>query len=1157
MKRILKISVPVFTMLVFFAAHSEEQRNYIRTQVMLDSAGTECLSSVRYYDGLGRHEQTVSVGASPSGADIVFHNSRDRAGRIIREYNDVPSYGNGKFISENHVLTLATEAYGDAMPFRVTEYEQSPMGRTVSVTGQGQAWHNANKRVRKSYFGNDPSEKGLNCLMLAVTDTRSIKDTAVSVTVKGAYPKGSLHVVRTEDEDGNTSFAFTDKDGRTVLHRSAAGGDYADTYYAYDIAGNLTAVIPPALSKSFSKGSMSSASEKARLYAYFYIYDWFGRCRAKKLPGRRWSVASLDRAGKAVMTQDGNLRESGECLFTLTDAFGRGCVSGIAKKAISLSESINDVVLAERCTATDSLGGYAVKGGCISLPSDNLLKVNYYDDYSFLDGKQFGRELSYRNVSGFDVRYVCASDASISAKGMLTGSATRILGDSLMLYKAVYYDYRGNVIQTHEQNAMGGYDSYYYHLSFTGKPLAVRHEHRTADCNEVTDFRYTYDRAERLLTVSAARGGSQTVELVSNTYDDLGRLSSRSLGNSAQGLVEYGYNVRGWATGITNEHFSQTLHYEDGHGGSKPCFNGNICAMEWNQKEAVTASSPVRQNFSFGYDPLDRLVSAEYACASGQTPSASDALSLQNGRDYSCRYGYDLNGNMTSLHRRGVSSAISADGKAIWSFGDIDNLNISYSGNQLKKVTDQVEALTYAGAMDFKDGVDKDAEYEYDANGNLTRDRNKGIYSIAYNVLNLPQTVLFNDGHLTRYTYDANGRKLKTEYILSNFRFAEFEPIGPLEPVFKPMASPLPGGSGGQITIDKDRFPVDSAIYMGPKTLMTVEYCGNYIYRNGKLERILNDYGYYANGAYHFNITDYQGNIRAVIREDGILEETSSYYPYGGLMGCGSMGVQPYKYGGKELDRENGLDLYDSHARMYDPIIGRTTTIDPLAEKYTHLSPYLWCAANPLKYVDRNGMYFNNADEKQANIYTDELVKRKDVLIKSNTEESKGQLLEIDKSMQDIEDMRNDSERRYSFEDANDAPLTKQLSDGTIVMSIDKNMNGNYAHEIRHGGQVARGEFGYIKGSPDKRYGASHEIDAYRAQLSAYGEFSYMPYYDFDKDPRAAIIMTFVGQQKYWKKITRLEQITLDFIRSISEGPGTNIQKLYKEIDLGKEWFER
>lgn len=118
-------------------------------------------------------------------------------------------------------------------------------------------------------------------------------------------------------------------------------------------------------------------------------------------------------------------------------------------------------------------------------------------------------------------------------------------------------------------------------------------------------------------------------------------------------------------------------------------------------------------------------------------------------------------------------------------------------------------------------------------------------------------------------------------------------------------------------------------------------------------------------------------------------------------------------------------------------------------------------------------------------------------------------------------------------------------------------MNGNYAHEIRHGGQVARGEYGYEEGTPDKRYGASHEIDAYRAQLSAYGEILYMPYYDFDKDPRAAIIMTFVGQQKYWKKITSLEQVTLDFIRDIYEGPGTNIRKLYDENTLGKEWFER
>lgn len=72
-------------------------------------------------------------------------------------------------------------------------------------------------------------------------------------------------------------------------------------------------------------------------------------------------------------------------------------------------------------------------------------------------------------------------------------------------------------------------------------------------------------------------------------------------------------------------------------------------------------------------------------------------------------------------------------------------------------------------------------------------------------------------------------------------------------------------------------------------------------------------------------------------------------------MGEASPGVQTFKYGAKELDRQNGINLYDSQARFYDPIICRTTTQDPLAEKYYSTSPYLWCAGNPMKYLDRDG----------------------------------------------------------------------------------------------------------------------------------------------------------------------------------------------------------
>ena len=52
---------------------------------------------------------------------------------------------------------------------------------------------------------------------------------------------------------------------------------------------------------------------------------------------------------------------------------------------------------------------------------------------------------------------------------------------------------------------------------------------------------------------------------------------------------------------------------------------------------------------------------------------------------------------------------------------------------------------------------------------------------------------------------------------------------------------------------------------------------------------------------------------------------------------------------------ENGLDLYDSQARFYDSMIGRTTSQDPLAEKYSGVSPYLWCAGNPIEFIDEKG----------------------------------------------------------------------------------------------------------------------------------------------------------------------------------------------------------
>ena len=109
--------------------------------------------------------------------------------------------------------------------------------------------------------------------------------------------------------------------------------------------------------------------------------------------------------------------------------------------------------------------------------------------------------------------------------------------------------------------------------------------------------------------------------------------------------------------------------------------------------------------------------------------------------------------------------------------------------------------------------------------------------------------------------------------------------------------------------------------------------------------------------SYHYFIRDYQGNNRLVVDGSDNIEQTNEYYPYGGPWGTSStnQAFQPYKYNSKELDRVHGLDWYDYGARRYDPAYCLFTQMDPLAEKYPHLNPYVYCAGNPVRFVDPDG----------------------------------------------------------------------------------------------------------------------------------------------------------------------------------------------------------
>ena len=111
---------------------------------------------------------------------------------------------------------------------------------------------------------------------------------------------------------------------------------------------------------------------------------------------------------------------------------------------------------------------------------------------------------------------------------------------------------------------------------------------------------------------------------------------------------------------------------------------------------------------------------------------------------------------------------------------------------------------------------------------------------------------------------------------------------------------------------------------------------------------------------YFYYIKDLLGNIREtyVHPEAGYKKciQRMQYYPSGlPWEYVYNSSAQPWKYNGKEFVEMHGLDEYDSKARWYYPAICRTTTMDPLAEKYYPTSPYAWCGNNPVGNVDLDG----------------------------------------------------------------------------------------------------------------------------------------------------------------------------------------------------------
>ena len=187
----------------------------------------------------------------------------------------------------------------------------------------------------------------------------------------------------------------------------------------------------------------------------------------------------------------------------------------------------------------------------------------------------------------------------------------------------------------------------------------------------------------------------------------------------------------------------------------------------------------------------------------------------------------------------------------------------------------------------------------------------------------------------------------------------------------------------------------------------------------------------------------------------------------------------------------HGLHWYDNGARWMDPIFHRFTSIDPLAEKYYSISPYVVCGNNPFKYIDLDGrewstpedaaladMVYKEAEEmlEKLNKETEQWIKEM-AKVKSNErmgdKKKQKRIEKLEEKQKDISIRKEfltllrdgiaqlgDSKIVYTFNTVEDERIIyfSSREDGTIIINNDGTI-GSRTHELVHAIQYDNGAF--------------------------------------------------------------------------------------------------
>lgn len=976
----------------------EQTPRTAQSSVSLSSSYLDVQAAVSYVDGLGRELQTIQVrGAGDAGADIVTKAvTYDAYGRLSQTYLPVPGGVGGTILSTPQ--SAGSSFYGDTNPYQETIYEASPQDRPTQQWGAGQNWRSANKRQMVSY-GVAPANSVIH-----------FKINLFSKSIYGNVEGGAgwdyfgSHDIATRsltDEQNHQVIEYTDIQGRLIRRDVLVGSDTLTTMYVYDSYERLGVVIPPKLYNWFvAKGSgqalsfyLDNSDTPNPVFTqscYVYLYDTRGRLIGKHVPSAGWTDLVYDQQDRLVMSRDQQDVADEVWRYIRYDGLNRQTQTGRWPLGRSADELRGDFTQVSH----EDFPSTAV------FPAISLLTESVYDTYT-------DSPLSFDSGNAYATPWPSA--AQPNARGLLTRTGVRDLATDGWYNSAFWYDDKGRVIQSKNQNHLGGVNLVNNQYRFNGELLARKiSEDLTAYSLSPSSVEtYTYDHLSRPVSVSYATDGTP-FEMARYVYDGIGRLSQKLIkpvGGSSGG----GNSITRYANPPIGTTLDQApdfveilpnefdVNFQSNPGGIYEAkigiSTGGVTALQtldfryhirgWLKGVNVDASGQPALNssqhdlFSFGlaYETAgyyDGSIGSQqwvgnqqpsqtrqytYAYDSAKRLSTATYIGA-SGENYSLTgMGYDANGNITNLSRTGI-----------------DQLSYTYS---LSALSNQVAAITDASSntAGFADGHTGSDDYAYWPDGSLKTDLNRGISQIQYNVVKLPKQITFSSGKVVSFTYTATGQKLRMAVNDGTWRdyLPHSEHVnGQFGHMLTPEGRVLPGCTSG---------------------------CFEYFYK------------------------DYQGNVR-VAYGDSLSNLTTrqrrDYDPWG-LELANSSGYSTNRLGfnGKELLKELGGGLLDYGARLFDAARGQWGVVDPLSEKAPAWSGYRYGFDNPINVIDPDGKFeYSDGYSTQDSKYTTGALSFNGVFQNNNNQQSQPLTVALLRDMAKAQGVTNLVEIGSAFEEA-------------------------------------------------------------------------------------------------------------------------------------------